>query len=125
MVYYDTNDHVYLRVTDHEEHGKCLGIIETKYGKYDELLTQDISLPENTEVYLKAVINRHLLQCFYATEEGKWQEIGEQIDIGHLSDDDADYIRFTGTFVGMAAQDLSGQHRHADFDYFQYRVMEK
>lgn len=35
----------------------------------------------------------------------------KKIDIGHLSDDDSDYVRFTGTFVGMAAQDLSGQHK--------------
>ncbi|MGP4040846.1 glycoside hydrolase family 43 protein [Gracilibacillus sp. D59] len=124
MIYYDTNDHVYLRVTDHEEHGKCLGIIETKYGKYDELLEQDVAIPEDKEIYLKAVINHHLLQFFYATEEGKWQAIGEQIDIGHLSDDDAEYIRFTGTFVGMAAQDLSGQHKHADFDYFHYQIID-
>ena len=72
---------------------------------------------------MKAEIHQHLLQFFYATEEGKWQTIGEQIDIGHLSDDDAAYIRFTGTFVGMAAQDLSGQQKHADFDYFHYKVL--
>ncbi|WP_163581754.1 glycoside hydrolase family 43 protein [Gracilibacillus saliphilus] len=121
MIYYDTNDLVYLRVTEHEEHGKCLGIIETKYGEYDELLGKDVALPENTEIYLKAEIHCHLLQFFYATEEGNWQTIGEQIDIGHLSDDDAEYIRFTGTFVGVAAQDLSGQRKHADFDYFHYK----
>ncbi|MGN8646692.1 glycoside hydrolase family 43 protein [Gracilibacillus sp. HCP3S3_G5_1] len=124
MIYYDTHDHVYLRVTDHEEHGKCLGIIETKYNKYDELLEQEVSLPENTEIYLKAVINRHLLQFFYAIEAEKWQAIGEQVDIGHLSDDDAEYIRFTGTFVGMAAQDLSGQRKNADFDYFHYKILD-
>ncbi|MNP86348.1 hypothetical protein D3C76_1865290 [compost metagenome] len=25
---------------------------------------------------------------------------------------------FTGTFVGLCAQDLSGRRKHADFDYF-------
>ena len=123
MIYYDTEDYVYLRVTEEEELGKCIGIIESKYGKYDELLTKDISLPEGKEVYLKAKIHRHILQFYYSIEEGVWERIGEEIDIGHLSDDDADYIRFTGTFVGMAAQDLSGQHLHADFDYFNYQVL--
>jgi xylan 1,4-beta-xylosidase len=28
---------------------------------------------------------------------------------------------FTGAFVGMACQDASGQGRHADFDYFEYK----
>jgi xylan 1,4-beta-xylosidase len=27
---------------------------------------------------------------------------------------------FTGAFVGMACHDLSGQGKHADFDYFEY-----
>ncbi|SHM52134.1 glycoside hydrolase family 43 protein [Gracilibacillus kekensis] len=121
MIYYDTNDHVYLRVTEHEELGKCLGIIETKYGQYDELLDKDIALPADQPIYLKAVIQRHLLQFYYAKQENNWIEIGNAIDIGHLSDDDADYIRFTGTFVGMAAQDLSGQKKYADFDYFNYK----
>ncbi|WP_114351154.1 glycoside hydrolase family 43 protein [Saliterribacillus persicus] len=124
MLYYDTNDHVYLRITDHEEKGKCIGIIETKYGKYDELLEEDIVLPKEKKVYLKAEINRHLVQFYFKVEEGDWQIIGEKIDIGHLSDDDAEYIRFTGTFVGMAAQDLSGQQKHADFDFFNYKVID-
>ena len=28
---------------------------------------------------------------------------------------------FTGAFVGMACQDMSGAGRHADFDWFEYR----
>jgi xylan 1,4-beta-xylosidase len=28
---------------------------------------------------------------------------------------------FTGAFVGMACQDMSGVGRHADFDWFEYR----
>ncbi len=28
---------------------------------------------------------------------------------------------FTGAFVGMACQDMSGTARAADFDYFEYR----
>lgn len=123
MIYYDTEDYVYLRVTDDEELGKCIGVIESKYGQYDEWLSQDIPLPKDKEVYLKAEIHRHILQFYYSVKEGEWEPIGEAIHIGHLSDDDADYIRFTGTFVGMAAQDLSGQHLHADFDYFRYSVL--
>ena len=28
---------------------------------------------------------------------------------------------FTGAFVGVACQDMSGAARHADFDWFEYR----
>ncbi|MDC3416051.1 glycoside hydrolase family 43 protein [Aquibacillus salsiterrae] len=120
IAYYDTDDYVYLRVTYHEELGKCLGIIESKHGKYDELLDSDISIPDNEPVYLKATIDHHLLQFYYSIDGKDWKIIAGKIDIGHLSDDDADYIRFTGTFVGVCAQDLSGQCLHADFDYFNY-----
>ncbi|MBM7570310.1 glycoside hydrolase family 43 protein [Aquibacillus albus] len=121
ILYYDTDDHVYLRVTYHEDLGKCLGIIETKYGKYDELLDQDISIPDDGPCYLKATVDRHWLRFFYSLNSKEWHPVGDRIDIGHLSDDDADYIRFTGTFVGVCTQDLSGQRLHADFDYFDYR----
>ncbi|WP_226037077.1 glycoside hydrolase family 43 protein [Aquibacillus saliphilus] len=123
IAYYDTDDYVYLRVTDHEERGKCLGIIETKHGKYDELLKEDISLSADS-VKLKATIDNQWLQFFYCENGDQWQQIGGKIDISHLSDDDADYIRFTGTFVGVCAQDLSGQALHADFDYFKYLEQE-
>ncbi|MRH42773.1 family 43 glycosylhydrolase [Aquibacillus halophilus] len=117
---YDTDDYVYLRVTQHEQHGKCLGIIESKHGKYDELLDEDIPLTADS-TKLKATIDNEWLQFFYAEGNGDWQKIGSKIDISHLSDDDADYIRFTGTFVGVCAQDLSGQSLHADFEYFDYQ----
>lgn len=120
IVYYDTDDYVYLRVTTHEEFGKCIGIIESKYGKYDELLQEDISL-FSASTKLKAVIEKQWLHFSFVDGEGEWIEIGPKIDISHLSDDDADYIRFTGTFVGMCVQDLSGQRIPAHFDYFNYR----
>ncbi|WP_077622571.1 glycoside hydrolase family 43 protein [Sediminibacillus massiliensis] len=120
IVYYDTDDYVYLRVTHHEELGKCLGIIESKYGKYDELLDNDIPLNASS-VKLKATIDNQWLQFFYTEFENEWKEIGGKIDIGHLSDDDADYIRFTGTFVGVCSQDLSGQKKPSFFRYFHYK----
>ncbi|MCL7747669.1 glycoside hydrolase family 43 protein [Halalkalibacter alkaliphilus] len=124
IAYYDTDDYVYLRVTYHEELGKCLGIIESKHGKYDELLAKDISIPEASNCKLKAVISQQWLQFYYSIDNNNWKEVGSKIDISNLSDDDADYIRFTGTFVGLCAQDLSGQKLHADFEYFNYQEKE-
>ncbi|MFA9557069.1 glycoside hydrolase family 43 protein [Evansella sp. AB-rgal1] len=124
IVYYDTEDYVYLRVTYHEEKGNCIGIITSKYGYYDELLDEDIPLPDNSICYLRAIIDRQWLQLSYSLDGTNWMEIGSEIDISHLSDEDAEYIRFTGTFVGICAQDLSGQRKHADFDYFRYEESE-
>ncbi|WP_407271109.1 glycoside hydrolase family 43 protein [Radiobacillus sp. PE A8.2] len=121
IVYYDTDDYVYLRISHHEQLGKCIGIIESKHGAYDELLETDISIPNQSACKLKAQIDQQWLQFFYALDGQAWKEIGGKIDISHLSDDDANYIRFTGTFVGICNQDLSGQKLHADFAYFDYQ----
>lgn len=120
IFYYDTEDYVYLRVTHDEDINKCLGIIETKNGKYNELLNEDIPL-ESGLIRLKAKLDHQWLQFYYSTEDNRWQKIGNRIDISHLSDDDSHYIRFTGTFVGMCVQDLSGQKIPAYFKYFDYR----
>lgn len=124
ILYYDTDDYVYLRVTHHEEKGTCLGIIQSKHGVYDELLPEDINLPENSTYKLKATIEQQYVQFYYSIDGEGWEKIGNPIDFSHLSDDDADYIRFTGTFVGLCAQDLSGQALHADFEYFNYQEKE-
>ncbi|MEK3913347.1 glycoside hydrolase family 43 protein [Paenibacillus sp. FSL H7-0331] len=120
IVYYDTEDYMYLRITHHEVHGKCIGIIQSVGGVYDELLDTDIPLQDITRCKLKAIIDREALQFYYAAEGGEWAAIGPVVDICHLSDDYPDYIRFTGTFIGMCVQDLSGTRKHADFDSFSY-----
>ncbi|WP_026699693.1 glycoside hydrolase family 43 protein [Salibacterium aidingense] len=119
IFYYDTEDHVYLNVSHDEEMGRCLGIIETTAGKYEEIVRK-ISLPEEGPIYLKGIVNRERLQFYYSTDGEEWEKIGGEADISHLSDDNADYIRFTGTFTGMCSQDLSGAGTPADFKYFHY-----
>ncbi|MCP6396138.1 glycoside hydrolase 43 family protein, partial [Klebsiella pneumoniae] len=51
-----------------------------------------------------------------------WTTLPIKFESAKLSDD---YIQgggfFTGAFVGMQCQDLSGQQQPADFDYFIYK----
>ncbi|ASR47488.1 hypothetical protein B4V02_12800 [Paenibacillus kribbensis] len=121
ILYYDTEDYVYLRITHVEEQGRVLGIIQTIRGNYDELLAQDLSLPSSGPIRLKAAVCRDCLHFFYALGGSDWQSIGVKINILHLADEASDLLRFTGTFVGVCVQDLGGTRRHADFDYFIYR----
>jgi xylan 1,4-beta-xylosidase len=120
ILYYDTRDYVYLRLTHDEDLGRCLGILQSINGNYKELLDQDIPLSNDGICRLKAVIKRNKAQFLYAEELGDWRIVGPELDISHLSDEFADYIRFTGNFVGICVQDLSGMSNHADFDYFRY-----
>lgn len=53
----------------------------------------------------------------YDTE---WQRIGGSFDATKFSDEYCG--RFTGTFVGITCMDDIFRHKHADFDYFEYRA---
>lgn len=121
ILYYDTDDFIYLRITHLEGAGRVLGIIRTVQGQYDEPLESELPLPVAGPIRLKAQVDRERLKFFYAAEGSEWGQAGPDFDIRHLSDDIANPLRFTGTFVGMCVQDLSGTRKNADFDYFIYR----
>lgn len=120
ILYYDTKDYVYLRITHDEELGKCLGIIRSKDGVYEDSLCAPIPLPAQVSCRLKIVLDREFAQFYYCVGDQSWEKIGQSMDICHLSDEFPAYIRFTGTFIGMCVQDLSGTFQAADFDYFEY-----
>jgi xylan 1,4-beta-xylosidase len=124
ILYYDTKDHVYLRISRDERIGKCLGIIRSRGGVYDEPLEEDIGIEGVARCGLRVVVERDRAQFYYSVDLAEWRPVGDALDITHLSDDFGDYVRFTGTFVGLCAQDLSGTGKHADFDYFVYRELE-
>ncbi|MEM8909943.1 MAG: glycoside hydrolase 43 family protein, partial [Bacteroidota bacterium] len=86
-----------------------------------------LDLSAYPRVFLKAIIDYAQLQFYYAVEEGAWKAVGPELDMRILSDD---YVRegseryrpaFTGCFVGICCQDLSGRKCVADFDWFDYR----
>ncbi|KHL97060.1 beta-xylosidase [Paenibacillus sp. IHB B 3415] len=120
VLYYDTQDYVYLRVSRDELLGKCLGIVRSVNGKWEEFSDSEISIEQAESCKLKFVIIGREACCYYAINGGEWTPIGPKLDILHLSDEGGDFIRFTGNFIGLCVQDLSGTGKHADFDYFRY-----
>lgn len=123
ILYYDTDDYVYIRISYLEDAGKILGISQSIQGQYNELPEADVPLPDDGPIRLKATVSRENLQFSYALIDSEWKPVGPVIHIAHLSDDIATPLRFTGTFIGVCVQDLSGTRRHADFDYFIYREL--
>ena len=118
ICHYNTRMHYYLRVTFDEAEGKVLGIVLTDNGNYDEP-GGELAINDWPKVFLRAEIHRERLQ-FGASPDGvKWQNIGPVLDASKLSDDYAQ--GFTGAMIGLCAQDLSGNRRTADFDYFELR----
>lgn len=121
VAFYQTNNWVYLRLSRDETLGKSLNILTCDHSAYDEALEEDVSVEGAARVYSKVTFGRETFRFPYATEPGAWQEIGPRFDAGRLSDDYCQELSFTGTFIGLCAQDLSGRGRHADFDSFSYR----
>ena len=117
VVYYDTRNHFYLRVTHHEQMGKVVGVVQTDAGVYSEHIESQLTVSHWPRVYLKAMIHDESLR-FYASADGEnWHAFPITCDFTKLS---ADYAGgFTGAFAGVCAQDLRGTSICADFDYFQ------
>jgi len=121
ICYYDTRQHYYLRITHDETHGKVLGIVLTDDGAYDELLNSQVPIGGWKRTFLRAEIDREHLQFSASPDGAAWQSIGPSLDMAKLSDDYGSTLRFTGTMIGLCAQDVGGTFKHADFDYFEIR----
>ncbi len=118
---YDINNYFYLNITFDEEKGKVLSITTCDNGNFDEPVADKVSLGDFNPCYLKVDVDYHLLQFYYSIDETDWIKFGPVFDASILSDEYTEPSRFTGAFVGLCCQDLSGQRKPADFDFFDYR----
>jgi xylan 1,4-beta-xylosidase len=79
-------------------------------------------IPSKGIVYLRAMVDHHTLRFAYSIDNLKWHVLPINLDYSLISDEagGGHGSHFTGAFVGMACQDVSGQACIADFDYFEY-----
>ncbi|RRJ64551.1 glycoside hydrolase family 43 protein [Paenibacillus oralis] len=119
---YDYQNYYYLHITHHEQVGRCLSILSAINNRYDEPVGY-LPLPEDARrVHLRAAVNHGRLQFAYsASGEEEFISIGPSFDASTLSDEACQEGWFTGAFVGICCQDLTGFGKAADFDYFEYR----
>ncbi|MFP4113427.1 MAG: glycoside hydrolase family 43 protein [Spirochaetota bacterium] len=117
---YDTTKFHYLYVSAGEL-GRQLGILSAGGG--EELFPiggDEIGLPEAGPVHLRANVRYAELQFSWSSDGTIWYEVGTVLDMTVLSDEMRPGGSFTGAFVGVCCQDLSGLRRHADFKRFRY-----
>jgi xylan 1,4-beta-xylosidase len=126
VCYYNSAHFHYLHITANDEGNRCLQIISFDNFKQTEAFDEPIQLPDTGFIYLKAALHGAELQFYYATRENEWIAAGNVLNATILSDD---YVRdgsdryrpaFTGAFIGMCYQDLSGNKLPAHFDWFSY-----
>jgi xylan 1,4-beta-xylosidase len=116
---YDRQNFYYLRISHDEELGKCLGIITAQNNVFSQPV-QDVSVEGWNRVYLRVTVDYDELRFYYSKDEENWILFGPILDASTLSDEFCQEGRFTGAFVGLCCQDLSGGSKNADFDWFEY-----
>jgi xylan 1,4-beta-xylosidase len=131
ICYYNTYHYHYLHVFgDDDGTIKYLGILTNDKYSVSEPNGEPVEITGLERVHLKVDFNGADLQFYYAAEENQWHKIGPVLDGSILSDD---YVEdaavryrpcFTGAFVGLCCQDLSGRNLPADFDWFEYRELD-
>ncbi len=90
-----------------------------------DAFTPLIAIPPGKRVHLRVEVDYERLHFAYRIEgiHEAWQWFPQQFDASILSDEATTpgFPSFTGAFVGMACQDLSGAGHSADFDFFEYQ----
>lgn len=123
VAFYNTDNFYYLFVSHAEHSRKCLGLMRSEQGNVSYPIEKEYPLDDWNKIYLKLVIEDHRINFFYSPDGTHWTAAGWEQDASILSDEHAVPCGFTGNFVGVACQDMSGTRKHADFDWFDYREL--
>ncbi len=85
-----------------------------------------ITIPAGEPVRLRCEVRFEQLTFYWAVADAHWQRLPVTLDYSIVSDEAGagEGASFTGAFVGMGCQDLSGRQCPADFSYFDYSVIE-
>lgn len=133
--YYNRHKFHFLTVTHDARHGRVLTILSCPGdwldGRLAFPLAEAIMLPAEGTIELAMEVRDAALQFHWrhngdqhkgGDQPGDWQPAGPVLDASLVSDEAGrgEHGSFTGAFVGMAAFDISGSARPADFDRFSY-----
>lgn len=130
VCYYNSYHWYYLHLSANDRQQRILQITACNKYETQDLLGEGILLHPRGQIELKVSWRQASLQFYYCQPGVSWQAIGPELDASILSDD---YVQdtenryraaFTGAFVGICSQDLSGQKRKADFKYWTYQAID-
>ena len=119
VAYYNTYLYHYLYLSCDEQLGRCLQIHSCDDGRSSFPLECDVIPVCDGEIYLRAVFDNSRLQFSWSSNGATFHDIGPPLDASILSDDHGDHWGFTGTFVGLACQDLTGARNSAEFVFLE------
>ncbi|MEZ9531222.1 glycoside hydrolase family 43 protein [Vibrio sp. 10N.286.51.F4] len=119
--YYARNGHYFLKMTANNNGQRVLQIVGNINDQYKEY-GSEVTIGDASIVWMRLTLNKQWYQFSYSIDGDTWHNIGPALNSTPLSDEGGpDIFRFTGTFAALYAADITGQGKHADFDYFEYR----
>jgi xylan 1,4-beta-xylosidase len=126
ICYYNSAKFHYLYISHDETIGKHLRVMSCVPDSLQaDAFTPPIAIPAGKPVHLRVEIDYERLHFAYRVDgaDNDWLWLPQQFDASILSDEAAapGTANFTGAFVGMACQDMSGTAHPADFDFFEYQ----
>lgn len=123
VCYYNSTKFHYLHVTADDDGRRVLQVlsaIPTPLGS--SVITQPIAIDAGP-IGLRVEVDHESLRFGYRNAQSSaWTWLADRFDASILSDEATlpGLPNFTGAFVGMACQDMSGAGEPADFSYFEY-----
>jgi len=126
VCYYNSSKFAYLYISQDERIGKHLRVMScVPDSPQADAFTALLPIEAGNPVHLRVEVDYERLHFAYRVEnvDKEWRWLPQQFDASILSDEATTpgLPNFTGTFVGMACQDMSGTLAAADFDSFEYR----
>ncbi len=126
IVYYNSSKFHYLFISSGPGLGRYLGIMSCEADNSLDVtfpVAERVALPDAGPVILRAQADDDELLFSWSLDGDTWEKLAPMLDMGYLADESgretAPY--FTGTFIGVCCNDLSGRRFPADFDYFSLR----
>lgn len=127
VCYYNSHKFHYLYISHCDTVGRYLNIMSCE-GDQSLALSfpnddQKVILPAAGQVYLRAAVTLSKMIFAWSLDGENWTDINVVLDASLLSDEagKGEGANFTGAFVGMCCQDLTGDQTPADFDFFHYQ----
>jgi xylan 1,4-beta-xylosidase len=117
---YDQENLYYLKVGFEEGVGRMVEIMTRLDGALDFPLAAPVPISAEGRWILSVEVDYDQLTFSHGSEGGPLDRIGGIFDASLLSDECCVEGKYTGAFVGLCCQDLTGSRRAADFDWFEY-----
>ncbi|MCC5806780.1 MAG: glycoside hydrolase family 43 protein [Opitutales bacterium] len=117
--FYNTEGYLYLRLSRGDDGTARWQIIQCRQTEVTYLLESEIDAA-SSPVWIQGGMRDGRAQFHQSADGIEWSPVGGGIDARFLSDEGALVYGFTGCYIALAAEDLSGGGRPAVFRDFTY-----